>query len=382
MSRPKRFDRVFEKVGRIRNSSGVVVTSRADLKRFQARDQILTKLYENGQLQVLRAFKDGQVSIEQLVEAARDEKLQRAHLLADLKLSEFLWHQDALCPKVEKPDAEHSEQCLGAVDKALLRMGKSSETRRRYKTSGTKLANSGYMDADARVSDLALLDFSGLREDWWEGSAADWNHLGRFLSHFLTVHLGKSHPVRYEVLERFKREDEGEGRVPDLSVDQFWELVGRTPQHAQPCYVFLAATGMRFSEYIKVRKSDINFDSCAIKIPGGKTGRRPIKFDSDLRDWIDRAVPAPLQYKWMREYFVRARGEMGLDDLWMRDLRHCMAQWATDEGMGEAMVGDALGHKSGKMTRRYTRQKNRGQVASAVARAMGKTKVIPFRRVG
>ena len=378
--RAKRFDREFADVGRVQNSSGVVVRNKQTQKEFDRRDGILTRLYENGQLTVLRAFKAGSVTIEQLVEADREGSLRKADLLSDVKLREFLWHRDSVCPKARDETKEHSTECLGAIDKALVRMGKSEETRRRYRTSFNKLRASGFLGDDARVSDLNLVDGKELLEEM-ETSSADKNHLIRAISAFLTVHFGggrsgKAHPFRLEVLDRFEMEDEGEGRLVDLSPDQFWDIVLRTPEHAQPCYVFLAVTGLRYSEYEKVGIEHVNFDTCTIRVPGGKRGRRPISFAPEYSEWIRRAVPAPLRYGWMRIYWVRARKEAGREEVWMRDLRHCFGQWATNEGVTEAQAGDALGHRNAKTTRKYTRQVNRGQTAAAVARALGKAKVV------
>jgi integrase len=391
--RPKRFDRIFpEPIGRIRNSSGVIVTDRKSQKEFDRRDGILTALQENAQVSTLVAFKNGDVSIEQLVEQARDKGLAKADLVTDLKRREFLWHRKSICPRWHDKDgnelerenekAEHSVECLGAIDKALPRMGRSPETRRRYKTSANKLKLSGFLRDDARVSDLALIDYNELRADWWEGSAADWNHLGRMLSRFLTIHFGggrrgEAHPTRIEIMDRFNSEYEGEGRLVDLSVDEFWSIVLRTPEHAQPGYVVLAVAGLRITEYEAVDdKKYLNLDACTIRVPKGKTGGRVAKFDPAYRDWVARGIPCVLKHGWLREYFVRARKEVGREDIWLRDLRHCHAQWASDEGATEEQIGQQLGHRTARMTRKYTRQKNKGQVAAATARALSKAKVV------
>ena len=60
--------------------------------------------------------------------------------------------------------------------------------------------------------------------------------------------------------------------------------------------------------------------------------------DADLWPWIERAIPSPVQYKWLREHFKRAAREVGLPDLRLHDLRHCFGQWATDAGLPEAKV--------------------------------------------
>ena len=70
-----RFDRIFPGVGRINGSSG---TTKA--KEFQRRDQLLTELFEHAQLEALRAFQRGDVTIEELLEAKRTGRLTSAAL--------------------------------------------------------------------------------------------------------------------------------------------------------------------------------------------------------------------------------------------------------------------------------------------------------------
>jgi len=81
-----RFNRVFPSVGRINVSSG---TSNA--KESRRRDSILTKLFDSAQIEVLKAFHEGGISIEQLVDADRAGRLRSAELLSDLALRENLW---------------------------------------------------------------------------------------------------------------------------------------------------------------------------------------------------------------------------------------------------------------------------------------------------
>ncbi len=54
----------------------------------------------------------------------------------------------------------------------------------------------------------------------------------------------------------------------------------------------------------------------------------------------------------------------------LKDLRHCMGQWATDAGVSEARVQSAMRHASPNMTRRYARQRDRGEVAKVMADVM------------
>jgi len=107
---PFRFNRNFDRlgVGRIVNSSRT-----KDPNEFRRRNDLLTKLAEAGQSEVLRAFKNGEIHIEELVDADREGRLRGAELLPYLSLKRPLWD---------------------AIDAALPLMGRSESTRKRYRT--------------------------------------------------------------------------------------------------------------------------------------------------------------------------------------------------------------------------------------------------------
>ena len=67
--------------------------------------------------------------------------------------------------------------------------GKSPETRRRYYTSLKKLRTRDVLAKDAVVNKRARVDWKALSAGW-EESPADWNHLRREVSTFLSTLLG------------------------------------------------------------------------------------------------------------------------------------------------------------------------------------------------
>ena len=82
-------------------------------------------------------------------------------------------------------------------------------------------------------------------------------------------------------------------------------------------------------------------------------------------------MPSQVRYKWLCEHFKRALAAAEADtDTRLKDLRHLSAQWATDEGVAEAKVQVFMRHTNPNTTRRYSKQKDRGEVASAVADVM------------
>ena len=346
-----RFDRVFQGVGRVQRSSG---TNR--IGEFRKRDAILTKLFENAQLEVLRSFQRGEVTIEQLVEADRVGRLKGADLMSDMALRQPLWN---------------------AVDATLPKMGSSDETRRRYFTSLAKLQRLGHrwLTSSARVGDLANVDWRQLSVAWG-GSAADWNHMRRALSTFLTTALGDVfHPLRRTVMKQIALRAE-RPRVPDLGVEQFWRIVALTPEHARACYVVLAASGMRLGEYLRCTKANLRPETCAIQVPGTKTAASAdvIYVDSELWPWVELGVPSPLQRKWMWTYWKRACREAGQPDLRLHDLRHFYSQLADEAGASTEMVMAALRHSNPATTRGYKTRKVKGEVARMVGSALTRRK--------
>ena len=345
-----RFDRVFPGVGRINTSSGTTV-----VREFRRRDSILGKLFDNAQLEVLKAFKEGTITIEQLVDADRAGRLRSAELLSDVALQEPLWT---------------------AIEKTLPRMGKGTETRRRYYTSLKKLRRRSSLTKDTRVSDLARLDWKALSHSW-KGSAADWNHLRRAVSTFLSTLLGDIyHPFRRAVMKQIPTADEGTGREPDILVDRFLEIVARVPEHARPCYWVLALTGMRTGEYLRCVKADLDPEAHTVFVPGTKTGasRAKVEVEPELWGWIEAGIPSPLRYNWMRRYFKRAVKKIGRKELRLHDLRHFMAQVASNEGAATPLIQAALRHRDPSMTRRYEMRKAKGEVARLVGRAFRRGK--------
>lgn len=341
-----RFDRRFPGVGRINVSSGT-----ANPQEFRRRDAVLTKLFDSAQVEVLQAFRQGLITIEQLVDADRAGRLRSAELLSDLALREGL---------------------STAIERTLPSMGKSSETRRRYGTSLHKLRARARLGADTKVSDLARVPWKALAGSWG-GSAADWNHMRRAVSTFLSTLLGDVyHPFRRSVVKQIPTADEGTGREPDITVERFLEILERVPAHARPCYWVLALTGMRTGEYLRCTKADIDSVAHTIAVPGTKTGasRAKVQVEGEMWGWIEAGIPSPLKYGWMRTYFKRAVTTIGQPDLRLHDLRHFMAQLASDAGAPTPLIQAALRHRDPGMTRRYEMRKGKGEVARLVGRAL------------
>lgn len=368
--RPFRFDRTFPGLGieRITNSSGT-----RSVEEFDRRNAILTKLAEDGQDDVLRAFKREELAIEDLVKADRDGKLTGANLLAKITL------RGKLFP-------------AGAERVTLLaKMATGADTAKRYGVSLGRLKAKGgaWLTAESPIADLERVDWTALQQTWGAG-ASDWMHLRRAVSRLLTVTLGhKWHPTRLAVMAAFPTAEEEE-RVADLSVEQFQSIIEAVPEHARPAYMALVLTGFRYKEYRRCGKEHLDPARCLVRSPHSKTkkGRKPVKVDERMWPWIEAGIPAPLAYSWLRRYLIRACLSLGLatkvpnqrgkldkegkprldyQGPRLHDLRHLHGQLITDAGLPEWMAQRSLRHASGAMTRRYVTRGGLDKAASAIA---------------
>ncbi len=346
-------DRVFPDVGRIRRSSETPL-----LREYHRRDAILTKLYETGQLEVLRAFRDGRLAMAQLVEHDR--------VGGPLATLEVLL--------LRRPLAE-------AVRETLPLMGKTANGRARFALSLKQLQERAGFGAGATVADLRRVDWRTLRTAW-PGSPADWNRMRSAVSRFLTLVTGDVYsPFRREIVKAIPRADEPMGRTPDLTPAQFLTVVERAPDAVRAALMVLVLTGMRVGEYLACDTEHLRQSAHQIRVPGGegsKTGPRLIGVAPEDWRWIEAGVPfekrpppavrVPVhfdsRYKRLRRAWADACRAAGLDGIRLHDLRHCAAQWASDAGASGGAISDLLGHLDSKTARRYERMK-------AAARASG-----------
>lgn len=93
----------------------------------------------------------------------------------------------------------------------------------------------------------------------------------------------------------------------------------------------------------------------------------------DPRFWhhVEAGIPAPLAYKAFRLAFKAALTAARLPATTrLHDLRHAHGQWAIDGGAAEALVQVSLRHTQAATTRRYTKQKGRADVATALHKSL------------
>ncbi len=349
-----RHDRVFPGVGRIAVASGAMTR-----EEFKKRNALLTRLYDQGRLDLLLAIRAGTLTVTEVYGADREKQLER--LTGDRALlGANLW------------------DAVGGLDPTagwLPRSARAHQTRRRYATSFAALKRTGILKADASVAGLAGVDWRALEQSW-PGGAADWNHLRRAVSHFLAMQLGDVyHPTRRAVVKAMPKRKE-RARVPDLSPALFWTIVRAAPEHVRAAYVTIAALGLRVGEYLRLTRTHLLPHTCAVNVPGTKTDGSAdvLRVDERLWPWITAGVPSPLAYKWLRLYWKRAlqAAEAPLD-LRLHDLRHCYGQWLADAGAAEARIQTGLRHATPAMTWKYTMMRDKGENARTMADVLLKT---------
>lgn len=332
-----RIDRRFAGVGRIALASGT-----KDRKKFEKLDMMLTELHEDGYTDVLRGIKNRSWTLQEVYQAKRTGCLP--YLASELVLLRNLWN---------------------AVAEWMPQSAPKEGSCKRYEVSFTSLKRSGVLPPTARVADLRCVDWIALKRRW-KGGPADWNRMRAAVSRFLTVTLGdKYHPCRREVMNTFPRAKEPSGRVPDLSPESLWKIVRAAPDHVQPAYVTLAVTGMRVGEYLDLEETDLLPHTRSVRVPGTKTAASNdvIRIGPKAWKWVKRAVPAPVRYKWLYTHWKRACEAEGVTGLTLHDLRHFYGQQLIEAGRSEVSVQSGLRHADARTTRRYTRQKDRGENA-------------------
>lgn len=317
---------------------------------FEQRSAVVTKLIDDGQVAVLKALKDGRVTLEQLVELDRAQQMTGSNVLGEVAMRAPLFAKwDELAPA----------------------MGTSVEGRKRYAVTKAQLKDIAKWPDTMTVKDLVTVDWVALAASW-PNSASDWNHVRRAISHFLSVLLNdKYHPIRRQIVAKIPAKKENE-RVPDVTPAVFYRILEHVREDLKPVFVTLAATGLRVrSEFLRMTDAHVLPATHQLKVPReGKTGERMVAVDPELWPWIRAAIPSPVQYKQLRTHWQRACAAADVSGVVLHDLRHCHAQWATDQGAALTQVQVQLGHTTTAMTGRYAKRREARAAASAVGRAM------------
>lgn len=127
----------------------------------------------------------------------------------------------------------------------------------------------------------------------------------------------------------------------------------------------LALTGMRKSEVLNLRWSEIDFERGLALLPDSKTGKKAVLLPAPALELLSHAKRLEsnpyvcwgrnkrqqlvgLQYPWSR---IRSRAK--LEDVRLHDLRHSHAATGAGLGLGLPIIGKLLGHTQPQTTARY-----------------------------
>lgn len=349
--RNRRINVVLKGVGRLR-----ITTGTTDRREHERRRAFIMELYRDARLDVLQSLRRGDVALVEVLAANRETG---ARSMAAITLVRPLWD---------------------AIRDTLPDMGKGEETRSRYRLSLATLQACKAMPVDARVRDLERVDWSAVRPSF--KGAADWNHLRRALSAFLTCFLGEmTHPFRRAVITRIIPEKE-RSVTPDVSLESFWAAVSHLPVWARDPVVCLAITGMRAGEYIYAGEHSLRHHTYEIDADG-KSGERVLSVSPQAWPLICAAIPARYaappkpgqrnsatsRYQRLEKAWRAATKAAGIRCT-LNGLRHLSAQLASDAGFSDGAIADQHGHADAKTTRRYTKRRTRRDVADATATAV------------
>jgi integrase len=355
-----RLDRVFRGVGRLAVASGATTKG-----EFDNRNALLTRLYNKGRLDLLRAIQAHTYTVTEVYAADREDRLEQ------------LTGERAILNRPLWARVEHwVGRPLWGEAAAQYDGPEPGPTRTRYGVSFRALRTRAGLPESATVESLGTVEWVRLKSEW--RSAADWNHLRRAVSNFLATELGGGnaklgvhHAFRLTVMANFPKAAEVE-RVPDLDIPTFWRIVNQTPEFVRAAYVTIAYLGLRVGEYLRLKDTDLLPATKQVRVPGTKTAgsSATLPVAPEMWEWVRRAVPAPVQYTWLHLYWYRARKAVGAGDVRIHDLRHLTAMVLTEAGRSEASVQTTMRHASPDMTRRYARQRDKGQNAKVMAEVL------------
>ena len=167
-------------------------------------------------------------------------------------------------------------------------------------------------------------------------------------------------------IKRYRRK----GRERFLSDDEIRRLSAVLSERAQrqPSQVaavrLLLLTGCRKSEILTLRWSD--YREGRLFLRDGKTGPRTVWLSQPARTILNRlprsdrwVFPAPRaggprDAIWLYRFWQDARGEAGIGDVRLHDLRHTHASIALRQGVTVLAIGRLLGHADPRTTLKYT----------------------------
>ena len=170
----------------------------------------------------------------------------------------------------------------------------------------------------------------------------------------------KEHPAREVKL--FKGETQ---RLRYLMPEEVQELILNCTDFLKPIVTVAVHTGMRKMELLSLQRNQVNFEQGTITLTDTKNSqRRDIPMNETVKETLktirgegpffiasERKKEKP--YYWIDTSFHQALEKAEIEDFHFHDLRHTFASNLVMAGEDLNTVGELLGHKDLKMTKRY-----------------------------
>ncbi|MGE5500871.1 MAG: tyrosine-type recombinase/integrase, partial [Ignavibacteriales bacterium] len=174
-------------------------------------------------------------------------------------------------------------------------------------------------------------------------------------------------PLASNPLKAVRRPQVGKGRDRRLAgVEELDALVSATDKCLnkliRPLFLFALETGMRRSEIIRVRWSDVDFAKRTLHIPLTKNGhartipltRKAVDILGSLPRSEDEPRVFPLSANAVKLAWRRLRERAKVPDLRFHDLRHEAVSTFFEKGLSMPEVALISGHRDTRMLMRYT----------------------------
>jgi integrase len=168
-------------------------------------------------------------------------------------------------------------------------------------------------------------------------------------------------PYRERKIERFLTEEEI-GRAAE-AIDQA-ERSGKIGPHGAAGLRLALFTGARSGEITAIEWPHIDWQRRLIRLPDSKTNEPRTIHLSEAALEVLKTIPRigrfviagakpDEPYKNLGRAWIDIRGNAGLSDVRLHDLRHSYASLAAAKGVSLQMIGKLLGHKVAATTQRY-----------------------------